>query len=291
MKKNFGVIIQGPIISYGSGGKNDNPEGFNSIKTVKENIKIITKFIPKENILFSGWDTDIEIDQLGIAEYRSNDPFRFDFLNQKRQFYTIKEGFNNLSKNKNIEYFIKIRTDQQFLPNFWEWIIENHKELDEKILVSEFYNNSPYVVGDFIICSSKKNFANFINSQSLKRKSINGSRNMVLKYLSYTSNIMMNEFSSNFLINDILLFAKFDNIFEKWSINFRTEFFSIPLIIFKEIIWRGEIMDERFDNINQIFSFNQISNEKHSFKSFWREYGRFFNSIKIYLMRSIKNIL
>jgi len=291
MKKNFGVIIQGPIISYGSGGKNDNPEGFDSRKTVKENIKTITKFIPHENILFSGWDTDIEINQLGIVQHRSNDSFRFDYLNQKRQFYTIKEGFNKLSKNKNIKYFIKIRTDQQFSSSFWEWIIDHHKELDDKILVSEFYNNSPYVVGDFIVCSSKKNFKNFINSQSLKRKSINGSRNMVLKYLTYTSNSMMNEFSSNFLINDILMFAKFDNIFEKWSINFRTEFFSIPLIIFKDITWRGETMDERFDNINQIFSFSKVSNEKHSFKSFWREYTRFFNSIKNYLKESVKNIL
>ena len=34
MKMNFGVIIQGPIVSFGSGGKNDNPEGFDSKKTL-----------------------------------------------------------------------------------------------------------------------------------------------------------------------------------------------------------------------------------------------------------------
>ena len=36
MNKKFGVIIQGPIISYGSGGRNDNPEGFDSTDTIKK---------------------------------------------------------------------------------------------------------------------------------------------------------------------------------------------------------------------------------------------------------------
>ncbi len=36
MNKKFGVIIQGPIISYGSSGRNDNPDGFDSTDTIKE---------------------------------------------------------------------------------------------------------------------------------------------------------------------------------------------------------------------------------------------------------------
>ena len=62
MHSKFGVIIQGPIISYGSGGKNDNPEGFDSTVTIKKNIEIISKHIPINNIVFSGWSTDCGMD-------------------------------------------------------------------------------------------------------------------------------------------------------------------------------------------------------------------------------------
>ena len=44
MEKKFGVIIQGPVFSYGSGGRNDNPEGFDSTDTIKKNIEIIPLF-------------------------------------------------------------------------------------------------------------------------------------------------------------------------------------------------------------------------------------------------------
>ena len=100
MKENFGVIIQGPVHSYGSGGKNDNPEGFNSIETIKENLSTLKKFVPMENIVLSGWDTDETIEDLEITQYKSKDPYSFDYLNQKRQFYTIKKGFSLLKINK-----------------------------------------------------------------------------------------------------------------------------------------------------------------------------------------------
>jgi len=102
MNKNFGVIIQGPLISFGSGGRNDNPEGFNSTNTIKQNIKIISKYIPLENIVFSGWNTDYEMESLNITKIFSKYPFKFDYLNQKRQFYTIKKGFEYLSRNSEI---------------------------------------------------------------------------------------------------------------------------------------------------------------------------------------------
>ena len=291
MKKNFGVIIQGPIVSFGSGGKNDNPEGFDSKKTIRENLLIIENFIPRENIVHSGWDTDVEIDNLEIAQHKSKDPYSFDYLNQKRQFYTIEEGFKVLSTNENINYFIKIRTDQLLPAIFWEWITEMEEELDKKILVSEFYNNSPYVFGDFVIGSSRKKFSDFINSQSLYRLSINGSRNMVLKYLTYNSHNLITNFSNFFLMNDIKLFLNFDYLFQKWSDSFRDEFFTIPIDIFKEIFWRGVTMEERFENIEQVFYFESTYSEKHNFESFRKEYKRYLNFSKNYLKKRLKNLL
>ena len=291
MKENFGVIIQGPVHSYGSGGKNDNPEGFNSIETIKENLSTLKKFVPMENIVLSGWDTDEKIEDLEITQYKSKDPYSFDYLNQKRQFYTIKKGFSLLHTNEKIEYFIKIRTDQSIPLIFWEWITEMEEELNEKILVSEFYNNSPYAFGDFIICSCKKKFSDFINSQNLSRLSINGSRNMVLKYLIYNSNNMANRFTKNYLINDIKFFLKFDFMFKKWSESFRNEFFSIPINIFKKIVWRGKTMEVRFEDLEEIFSFKNNQSENYTFRSIRAEYNRYWNFIKIYFKKKLKKIL
>ena len=91
MEKKFGVIIQGPVISYGSGGRNDNPEGFNSTDTIKKNIEIISKYIPISNIVFSGWSSDSGINITNVNKIYSTNPYNFDYLNQKRQFYTIKK--------------------------------------------------------------------------------------------------------------------------------------------------------------------------------------------------------
>ena len=124
MNKKFGVIIQGPIISYGSGGRNDNPEGFDSTDTIKENIDRISKHIPINNIVFSGWSTDSGINVENIKKIFSKDPYSFDYLNQKRQFYTIKKGFDYLSCDNEIQYFIKIRIfDPSYILKNYTFII------------------------------------------------------------------------------------------------------------------------------------------------------------------------
>ena len=291
MHTKFGVIIQGPIISYGSGGRNDNPEGFDSTDIIKKNIEIISKHIPINNIVFSGWSADCEMDIENIHKIFSTDPYNFDYLNQKRQFYTIKKGFDYLCREDGIQYFVKIRTDQLIPNNFWEWITTSYQKLENKILVSEFYNNSPFSIGDFVFCSSRNNFIDFINSQESNRLSINGSRNMVFKYLS--CNHMNKEFqiSRNYFLNDLRLVVKFDQIFRSWKNSKNSSFFSIPLEIYQDIEWRGLSMNTRFENLQQIFTFKANYSEKHTFKSFKTEYGRYINYIKGHLRKEIKKLI
>lgn len=291
MNKKFGVIIQGPIISYGSGGRNDNPEGFDSTDTIKKNIDIISKHIPINNIVFSGWSTDSGIDIENIHKIFSKDPYNFDYLNQKRQFYTIKKGFDYLSRNSEIQYYVKIRTDQLIPNNFWEWIPTNYQKLENQVLVSEFYNNSPFSIGDFVFCSSRNNFRDFINSQESNRLSINGSRNMVFKYL--IRNPINKEFqiSRNYFLNDLRLVVKFDQIYRSWNKSKNSSFFSIPLEIYQDIEWRGLSMNTRFENLQQIFTFKATYSEKQTFKSFKTEYRRYINYIKGYIRKEIKNLI
>ncbi|MDA8652952.1 hypothetical protein N9L62_01910 [Candidatus Actinomarina sp.] len=289
MHSKFGVIIQGPIISYGSGGKNDNPEGFDSTVTIKKNIEIISKHIPINNIVFSGWSTDCGMHIKNIHKIFSTDPYNFDYLNQKRQFYTIKKGFDYLSREDEIQYFVKIRTDQLIPNNFWEWIITSYQKLENQVLVSEFYNDSPFTVGDFILGSSKKNFSNFINSQESNRLSINGSRNMVFKYLRCIYIDLGFQINRNYLLNDLSLFLKFDQMYKSWNSCINSSFFSIPLEIYKDIEWRGLSMDKRFENLQQIFTFKTSYNEKHTFKSFKTEYNRYISFIKIFFRKKLKN--
>jgi len=289
VEKKFGVIIQGPVISYGSGGRNDNPEGFDSTDTIKKNIEIISKYIPISNIVFSGWSSDSGINITNINKIYSTDPYNFDYLNQKRQFYTIKKGFDYLCIDNEIQYFVKIRTDQ-LIPNiFWEWILSSYQKLDNQVLVSEFYNNSPFVFGDFILGSSKKIFSDFINSQESNRLSINGSRNMVLKFLRSIHIDLGFQISRVCLLNDISLFLKFDQMYKSWNTCLNSSFFSIPIEIYKDIQWRGLSMDKRFENLEQIFTFKTSYSEKHTFKSFKTEYRRYVSFVKNYFRKKLKN--
>ena len=73
--------------------------------------------------------------------------------------------------------------------------------------------------------------------------------------------------------------------------SFRDEFFTIPIDIFKEIFWRGVTMEERFENIEQVFYFESTYSEKHNFESFRKEYKRYLNFSKNYLKKRLKNLL
>ena len=86
MENKFGVIIQGPVFSYGSGGRNDCPEGFDSTDTIKKIIEIVSKYIPISNIVFSGWSSDSGINITNVNKIFSTDLFNFDYLNQKDNF-------------------------------------------------------------------------------------------------------------------------------------------------------------------------------------------------------------
>ena len=67
---------------------------------------------------------------------------------------------------------------------------------------------------------------------------------MALKHLVFKSHNLATDFSNNFFINDIKFVLKSDYIFDEWSKSFKDEFFTIPLDIFKQILWRGVSMEE-----------------------------------------------
>ena len=114
---------------------------------------------------------------------------------------------------------------------------------------------------------------------------------MVLKYLNYVTSNRKVEFSKNYLLNDFKLVLKFDQLHDIWINYITSSFFSIPLNIFKDIDWRGIRMDTRFENLDQIFIYNTVYSEKHTFMLFKTEYFRYFSFVKKYYKKEIKKLL
>ena len=58
---------------------------------LKENIDRISKHIPINNIVFSGWSTDCGIDIENIHKIFSKDPYKFDYLKSKKTILYYKK--------------------------------------------------------------------------------------------------------------------------------------------------------------------------------------------------------
>ena len=78
-------------------------------------------------------------------------------------------------------------------------------------------------------------------------------------------------------------------MYKSWNSCIKSSFFSIPIEIYKDIQWRGLSMNKRFENLEQIFTFKTSYSEKHTFKSFKTEYGRYVSFIKSYFRKKVKN--
>ena len=112
---------------------------------------------------------------------------------------------------------------------------------------------------------------------------------MVLKYLRSIHSDLGIKISRIYIFNDLSLFLKFDQMYKSWNSCINSSFLSIPIEIYKDILWRGLSMEKRFENLEQIFTFKASYSEKHTFKSFKTEYGRYVSFIKNYFRKKVKN--
>ena len=164
----IGVVIQGPLITYGQ-GPNNSLNGFNCYSAIKKNIETIKR----HNFCYvlSTWESATN-EHLQILEQLERDdislmilkvPSVFDPDHRYKQHFGILAGAEGLlCKNEGITHLLKIRTDMVMPEIFWEWVYKQSL-VSERLCVSELMN-VPFYMGDFVYFASKNQFLAFLKN-------------------------------------------------------------------------------------------------------------------------------
>ncbi len=258
----WGIIIQGPIITYGQGGNNCK-KGYDSTDTINENIKIFSPLV--DQLVISTWI------ESGFSFKKNN--FNNVFLienqlppcndpdNRKKQFYSTQAGLIYLKKNTKVTHVLKIRTDQLIPLKLIDWLTNlftvDEKMIDRynvgnKIVFSEFIRSEFFYVGDFIFAGEINNIFNFININIEISKNLHPSIGIdyFLKYLTKSDKKnFYKHFSTVFPLIIQVAMKKNESVRNYWISQLTDKCIFLPRLIANEIIWRGKKMvDLNFDH-------------------------------------------
>lgn len=165
----LGVIIQGPLISFGQ-GPNNSSSGFDTLITMLENIARLKKY--GLCCIVSTWLPSSEQEQniIGALEnanvrvIHNLSPQLFDPDHRYKQHYGALRGAQVLLEKAAIfTHFVKIRTDMLMPEAFWEWACEVSGRDEKKLYVSELMNR-PFYQGDFIYLADRESFLAFLTT-------------------------------------------------------------------------------------------------------------------------------
>ena len=260
----YGLIIQGPRFSMGSGPNNaQSKDGFDTLDTVKENILRLKDKV--ELVVLSTWHkSGFEASNIGshATLLESYPPLGFDFLNQKKQFFSMSIGANYISCNSNCTHVIKIRTDQLLPVEFIDWLDSffTAETLDtKKIICSEMLRDQVFYVGDFVFAGSIEQICSFASNvlrYDCQRLALNNSVDYVLKHLVQSDEKVAKVFERSSLVrNQLVFFSRQAEIIGLWHDVSREYFSVLPEDIYKKIHWRGRLMSDVFANNRQAFIF------------------------------------
>ena len=165
----LGVVIQGPLVSFGQ-GPNNSIGGFDTLETMLKNIKamgeydicyIVSTWSPsnqqEQNIFDSLEESDVNI---------SHDlsPIEFDPDHRYKQHFGILKGAEILlEKHGEITHFAKIRTDMLMPESFWEWVCATCNKNEDRLYVSELMDR-PFYQGDFVYLAKREVFFSFLTT-------------------------------------------------------------------------------------------------------------------------------
>ena len=265
MKKNdlikLGLIIQGPILTYGQGG-NNSINGFDSTNIINENIQNFSPLV--EKIVFSTWlDSKFKLSNNfynNVFIIESPMPCQSDPDNRKKQFYSTFAGIRFLQMNSDVTHVLKIRTDQLIPVTIIKWLfdiftdkgLKNDFKIENKIVFSEFIKSEYFYVGDFIFAGEINKVLEFININLAYKANLHPSIGVdyFLKYLSVNDSIFFNRLFHNNLPLIIQVSMKKNEIIKNyWLSQLIDKCIFIPRTIANEIIWRGKKMENlNFEN-------------------------------------------
>lgn len=246
----WGLVIQGPMTSYGS-GPNISKAGFHCLSTIEKNLSH-SKFF--EKIVLSTWKGEDFEGRVGLATRSvenlsliANNPPRWDPDNRRKQWLSTLYGVQALAEAK-VTHVLKIRTDQYLPVKLIEWITckKTSRSLNAgKLLASEFLNHELFYAGDFFMAGTLERMTKFAESAGSTASVYHPSVVMdsVLKYLKNEDPNFSRVFPSLFPPAASLIALHPLNLQRYWE-SARNQFFIFPKRQdFIAVEWRGNSME------------------------------------------------
>ena len=272
MNMNWGLVIQGPVVSFGQ-GPNNVTSGFSAREAIEANIKSFAPYVCQ--IVVSTWENsglDFRSrfsDNVVLIENRL--PVQRDHDNRIKQFVSTYEGVKFLAANSNATHILKIRTDQVVDPAIIRWLndffmvcakwFDREKTLQESFIVfSDMRKDNPFYLGDFIFAGTCKDLVAFC-----KANLGYGTRNLhpsigidyILKHLSVNDK----PFKWNFYQTMPFLWQVSNRsnrcVQSYWDDIRQSRLSVIPSSIFGSIVWRGRPMSDVLPDYREGFSFHE----------------------------------
>ena len=300
----LGLIIQGPVISFGVEGAGASSSGFNTISTMAINSRLFAPLV--EEVIISTWN-DGNLDRsdfLSDIHILELDPIKgFDFGNIYKQFFSNLQAALWLRKNTNCTHVIKIRADQEVPIEIPTWVKQFYAEdtlNQNKIIFSDALTSEPLYSGDFVVAAPIDLFIEFCQEvTSTKRLHPVNAIDYVLKLAVLKKRPLP---SKNIILRSWQIAGVSSKVEELWATMLLADIAIIPRCYYKKIIWRGAAITDLINSIDTAFLFHEdigsiksfpeiksvaIPNSKKSLsKSFkkckehWRRYLRYLLSYR-----------
>lgn len=230
--KSVGVVIQGPLLSFGQ-GPNNSASGFDVQGTIRANVEqlqqrglsyVISTWMPsneREKQVLDGL-RDLNVKPLPI-------PPKFDPDHRYKHHYGIAMAARDMSQ----DYLVKIRADMLMPSAFWNWVLSS---MDDRLIVSELL--MPLYLGDFVYAGKKKVLMDFLSTQ-LAGPNLHPSvtSDIGLRYMvSKTRTQWPGTLSA-------LLFRQ-KEVISTWNVFIAKHINVVPKDIWNSLVWRGSPIGE-----------------------------------------------
>jgi len=258
----IGLIIQGPITTYGN-GPNNAPMGFDAKNCINSNINKFTPLV--DQIVISTWTGNgLSPGEFGHSVHiLENTPITdWDYDNQRKQFYSTSQAVDWLAKNTSCTHVIKIRTDQDFPVELIDWVYELYQSQSGvipgqsgPIVFSEGIKQENFYIGDFIFIAAiddMKKLCNAVLNEGKQLHPINAN-DYVLKFIGH---IIPTSGVGGAITNSIALAKNHRNFQNLWISVLKNRITVLPKEIYTKIIWRGKPMLEVLPSLETAFYFH-----------------------------------
>jgi hypothetical protein len=289
----LGVIIQGPLLTFGQ-GPNNSVAGFSSSESVLKNLKqarlytdaiVVTTWSPKNEIESNLLE---DISQKIGSVHVVDPPIIFDPDHRFKHHYGILKGAEHLMVvDSSVTHMVKIRTDMEMPESFWIWLAGRIEEHEQKLYVSELLPY-PLCMGDFIYFASKDTFLGFLDTvigygERILHPSI-GSDIATKYFLAVRYSGSIRAANEKILRNPIRFAWLSPSISKDWDDFAKANLGVLPPDIWLEMRWRGRRVGDFLSTRTFKFSTNPSPSSRtlvESFKMIALDYSIYWDKAKI----------